>query len=71
MEQFPASYSYDARGDYCGNAGRGRKEWESIMLEMDAIREMADGEHFMDMIERDRFDYTFWRREYFDKMDLK
>ena len=28
-------------------------------------------ERFIAMIKRDKFDYTIWRREYFDKMDLE
>ncbi len=27
-------------------------------------------ERFVAMIKRDSFDYTLWRREYFDKMSL-
>lgn len=31
---------------------------------------IVDAERFVAMIKRDNFDYTLWRREYFDKMDL-
>lgn len=31
---------------------------------------VVDAERFVAMIKRDSFDYTLWRREYFDKMDL-
>ena len=31
---------------------------------------IVDAERFVAMIKRDNFDYTIWRREYFDKMDL-
>lgn len=31
---------------------------------------IVDAERFVAMIKRDSFDYTLWRREYFDKMDL-
>lgn len=31
----------------------------------------VDAERFVAMIKRDSFDYTIWRREYFDKMDLE
>ena len=32
---------------------------------------IVDAERFVAMIKRDNFDYTIWRREYFDKMDLE
>ena len=32
---------------------------------------VVDAERFVAMIKRDSFDYTIWRREYFDKMDLE
>ena len=32
---------------------------------------VIDAERFVAMIKRDSFDYTVWRREYFDKMDLE
>ncbi|MCM1081924.1 MAG: hypothetical protein NC393_02080 [Clostridium sp.] len=32
---------------------------------------IVDAERFVAMIKRDSFDYTIWRREYFDKMDLE
>lgn len=32
---------------------------------------IVDAERFIAMIKRDSFDYTLWRREYFDKMDLE
>ena len=32
---------------------------------------IVDAERFVSMIKRDSFDYTIWRREYFDKMDLE
>ena len=32
---------------------------------------IVDAECFVAMIKRDSFDYTIWRREYFDKMDLE
>ena len=32
---------------------------------------VVDVERFVAMIKRDSFDYTIWRREYFDKMDLE
>ena len=31
---------------------------------------VIDAERFVAMIKRDSFDYTLWRREYFDKMSL-
>lgn len=31
---------------------------------------VVDAERFVAMIKRDSFDYTIWRREYFDNMDL-
>ena len=31
---------------------------------------VVNAERFIAMIKRDSFDYTVWRREYFDKMDL-
>ena len=31
---------------------------------------IVDAERFVAMIKGDSFDYTIWRREYFDKMDL-
>ena len=31
---------------------------------------VIDAERFVAMIKRDSFDYTIWRREYFDKMSL-
>lgn len=31
---------------------------------------IVDAERFVAMIKGDSFDYTLWRREYFDKMDL-
>lgn len=31
---------------------------------------VVDAERFVAMIKRDSFDYTLWRREYFDKMSL-
>ena len=31
---------------------------------------IVDAERFIAMIKGDSFDYTIWRREYFDKMDL-
>lgn len=30
---------------------------------------VVDAEHFISLIKRDNFDYTVWRREYFDKME--
>lgn len=30
----------------------------------------VDAERFVAMIKRDSFDYTLWRRGYFDKLDL-
>lgn len=32
---------------------------------------IVDAERFVAMIKRDSFDYTLWRREYFDDMTLK
>ncbi len=32
---------------------------------------VVDAERFVAMIKGDRFDYTIWRREYFDKMDAE
>ena len=32
---------------------------------------VVDAERFVAMIKRDSFDYTIWRREYFDQMDLE
>ena len=32
---------------------------------------IVGAERFVAMIKRDSFDYTIWRREYFDKMDLE
>ena len=32
---------------------------------------IVDAERFVAMIKRDSFDYTIWRREYFDKMDIE
>lgn len=32
---------------------------------------VVDAERFVAMIKRDSFDYTIWRREYFDKMDIE
>lgn len=32
---------------------------------------VIDAERFIAMIKRDNFDYTVWRRSYFDKMDLE
>ena len=31
---------------------------------------IVDAERFVAMVKRDSFDYTLWRREYFDKLDL-
>lgn len=31
---------------------------------------VIDAERFVAMIKRDSFDYTIWRRDYFDKMNL-
>ena len=31
---------------------------------------VVDAERFVSMIKRENFDYTIWRREYFDKLDL-
>ncbi len=31
---------------------------------------VVDAERFVAMVKRDSFDYTLWRREYFDKMSL-
>lgn len=31
---------------------------------------VVDAERFIAMVKRDNFDYTVWRRSYFDKMDL-
>jgi hypothetical protein len=31
----------------------------------------ADTEYFIAAVQRERFDYTKWQREYFDKMDLQ
>ena len=31
---------------------------------------IVDAEHFIAMVKRESFDYTTWRRAYFDKMDL-
>lgn len=31
---------------------------------------IVDAERFVAMIKRDSFDYTIWRKEYFNKMDL-
>lgn len=31
---------------------------------------VVDAERFVAMIKRDSFDYTIWRRDYFDKMNL-
>ena len=32
---------------------------------------IVDAERFVAMIKRDSFDYTIWRKEYFDKMDIE
>ena len=32
---------------------------------------VVDAERFVATIKRDSFDYTIWRREYFEKMDLE
>lgn len=32
---------------------------------------VVDAEYFIAAVQRERFDYTKWQREYFDKMDLK
>ena len=32
---------------------------------------IVDAEYFIAAVRRERFDYTKWQREYFDKMDLK
>lgn len=32
---------------------------------------IVDAERFVAMIKRDSFDYTIWRREYFDKIDIE
>ncbi len=32
---------------------------------------VVDAERFVAMIKRDSFDYTIWRREYFDKMNIE
>ena len=32
---------------------------------------IVDAERFAAMIKRDSFDYTIWRRKYFDKMDIE
>lgn len=32
---------------------------------------IVDAERFVAMIKRDSFDYTIWRREYFDRMDIE
>ena len=32
---------------------------------------IVDAERFVAMIKRDSFDYTLWRREYFDDMTLE
>ncbi len=32
---------------------------------------VVDAERFVAMIKRENFNYTLWRREYFDRMDLK
>ena len=32
---------------------------------------IVDAERFVAMIKRDSFDYTIWRREYFDKMNIE
>ena len=31
---------------------------------------VVNAERFVSMIKRENFDYTIWRREYFDKLDL-
>ncbi len=37
------------------------------------IRNMGvvDAEYFIAAVQRERFDYTKWQREYFDNMDLR
>ena len=37
------------------------------------IRELGvvDTEYFIAAVQRERFDYTKWQREHFDKMDLQ
>ena len=32
---------------------------------------VIDAEYFIAAVQRERFDYTKWQREYFDNMDLK
>ncbi|MBR6080159.1 MAG: hypothetical protein IKP60_08390 [Treponema sp.] len=32
---------------------------------------VVEAEYFIAAVQRERFDYTKWQREYFDKMDLK
>lgn len=32
---------------------------------------VVDAERFVAMIKRDSFDYTIWRKEYFNKMDIE
>ena len=32
---------------------------------------VVEAEYFIAAVRRERFDYTKWQREYFDKMDLK
>lgn len=32
---------------------------------------VVDAERFVAMIKRESFDYTIWRKEYFNKMDLE
>lgn len=32
---------------------------------------VVDAERFIAMVKRDDFDYTIWRRAYFDNMDLE
>lgn len=32
---------------------------------------VVDAEYFIAAVQRERFDYPKWQREYFDKMDLK
>ena len=32
---------------------------------------VVDAEYFIAAVQRERFDYTKWQREYFDTMDLK
>ena len=32
---------------------------------------VVEAEYFIAAVRRERFDYTKWQREYFDKMDLR